>query len=221
MLPDVLSYGWKLIRGGTRMNWRIVDMSREPRRDQFAYFQTLANPYVGVTVQVDVTEPADWCRETGTSFFLAVLYAAARGDQVVEYDRCPSSHTVALPDGTYCYCRLEADRPFADFLPYAAAEQARVKEAPSLEDGEDGESLFFVSCVPWLSYTALTQPTPTPADSNPRITWGRWHRQEGRILLPMTLLANHALVDGIHIARFYENLDRELAALCSRERTTD
>ena len=140
---------------------------------------------------------------------------------MVECDRCPSSHTVALPDGTYCYCRLEADRPFADFLPYAAAEQARVKEAPSLEDGEDGESLFFVSCVPWLSYTALTQPTPTPADSNPRITWGRWHRQEGRILLPMTLLANHALVDGIHIARFYENLDRELAALCSRERTTD
>ena len=166
-------------------------------------------------------------RERGVSFFLAVLYAAVRaanavpelrrrirGDRVVEYDRCPSSHTVALPDGTYCYCRLEADRPFGEFLPYAAAEQARVKEAPSLEDGEDGESLFFVSCVPWLSYTALTQPTPTPADSNPRITWGRWHRQEGRTLLPMTLLANHALVDGIHIARFYEGLDREIAALC-------
>ena len=208
------------------MNWRWVDMSREPRRDQFAYFQTLANPYVGVTVQTDVTELAAWCRETGTSFFLAVLYAAVRaangvpelrrrirGDQVVEYDCCPSSHTVALPDGTYCYCRLEANRPFEEFLPYAAAEQARVKEAPSLEDGEDGESLFFISCVPWLSYTALAQPTPTPADSNPRITWGRWHQQEGRTLLPVTLLANHALVDGIHIARFYENLDREMAAL--------
>ena len=60
------------------MNWHWVDMSREPRREQFAYFQTLANPYVGVTVQVDVTELADWCRETGTSFFLAVLYAAVR-----------------------------------------------------------------------------------------------------------------------------------------------
>ena len=40
------------------MNWRTVDMSRESRRDQFAYFQTLSNPYVGVTVQVDVTELA-------------------------------------------------------------------------------------------------------------------------------------------------------------------
>ena len=214
------------------MAWHWVDLSRDPRRDQFAYFQTLANPYVGVTVQVDVTELAERCRERGVSFFLAVLYAAVRaanavpelrrrirGDRVVEYDRCPSSHTAALPDGTYCYCRLEADRPFGEFLPYAAAEQARVKEAPSLEDGEDGESLFFVSCVPWLSYTALTQPTPTPADSNPRITWGRWHRKEGRTLLPMTLLANHALVDGIHIARFYENLERETAALWGGERT--
>ena len=214
------------------LHW--VDMSRDPRRDQFAYFQTLANPYVGVTVQVDVTDLSERCRETGASFFLAVLYAAVRaangvpelrrrirGDRVAEYDRCPSSHTVALPDGTYCYCRLEADRPFGEFLPYAAAEQERVKGTPSLEDGEDGESLLFVSCVPWLSYTALTQPTPTPADSNPRINWGRWYRQEGRTLLPVTLLANHALVDGIHIARFYENLDRELAALCGRERTTD
>lgn len=60
------------------MNWRTVDMSRESRRDQFAYFQTLSNPYVGVTVQVDVTELAVWCRERGTSFFLAVLYAAVR-----------------------------------------------------------------------------------------------------------------------------------------------
>ena len=214
------------------MSFHVVDLSRDPRRAQFDYFRSLANPYVGVTVAVDVTQVLAWTKRTGSSFFLAVLYAAARaanavpelrrrvrGEAVVEYDRCPTSHTVALPDGSYCYCRLDAVLPLTEFLPYAAAEQERVKAAPTLEDGEDGESLFFVSCVPWLSYTALTQPTPTPADSNPRITWGRWHRQGGRTLLPMTLLANHALVDGIHIARFYENLDRELAALCGGEKT--
>lgn len=81
----------------------------------------------------------------------------SRGEQVVEYDCCPSSHTVALPDGTYCYCRLWADAPFAEFLPYASAEQERAKYAPSLEEG-DAESPFFLSCVPWFSYTALTRP---------------------------------------------------------------
>ena len=205
------------------MAWRFVDMERDPRREQFAYFLDFANPYVGVTAEVDVTETLAWTQKTGNSFFLTVLYAAVRaanavpelrrrlrGREVVEYDRCPSSHTVALPDGSYCYCRLSMDRPLAEFLPWAAAEQARAAERPSLEDGEDGESLLFVSCLPWLSYTALVQPTPSPADSNPRITWGRYGRREGRMVLPVTLLAHHALVDGRHLARFYEALEGEL-----------
>ena len=188
------------------MGCRIVEMSQDPRKEQFAYFHSLANPYVGVTVELDVTELAAWSGQTGTSFFLAVLYAAVRaansvpelrrrirGEQVVEYDCCPSSHTVALPDGTYCYCRLWADAPFAEFLPYASAEQERAKYAPSLEEG-DAESPFFLSCVPWFSYTALTQPTPSPADSNPRITWGRYQKRGDRLLLPVTLLATPVLL---------------------------
>ena len=201
------------------MNWRTVDMSRESRRDQFAYFQTLSNPYVGVTVQVDVTELAVWCRERGTSFFLAVLYAAVRaangvpelrrrirGDQVVEYDRCPSSHTVALPDGTYCYCTLDCAQPLGVFLPAAQAEVARVKAAPSLDDGADPDELFFVSSLPWLTFSAISLPTPTPADSNPRITFGKFTQKGDRVLLPVNLTANHALVDGLHLAAFFDGM---------------
>ena len=100
------------------MAWKFVDMERDPRREQFAYFRDFANPYLGVTAEVDVTEVLDWTRRTGTSFFLAVLYASVRaanavpelrrrlrGGAVVEYDQCPSSHTVALPDGSYLYRR--------------------------------------------------------------------------------------------------------------------
>lgn len=142
------------------MSFHVVDLSRDPRRAQFDYFRSLANPYVGVTVAVDVTQVLAWTKRTGSSFFLTVLYAAARaanavpelrrrvrGEAVVEYDRCPTSHTVALPDGSYCYCRLDAVLPLAEFLPYAAAEQARAMEHPSLEDREQ-ERLLFVSCVP-------------------------------------------------------------------------
>ena len=205
------------------MAWRFVDMQRDPRREQFAYFLDFANPYLGVTAEVDVMKTLEWTRRTGNSFFLTVLYAAVRaanavpelrrrirGREVVEYDRCPSSHTVALPDGSYCYCRLTVDRPLEEFLPYAAAEQDRAAAAPTLEDGADEESLLFVSCLPWVKYTALLQPTPSPADSNPRITWGRYGFQAGRAVLPVTLLVHHALADGRHVARFYEELNKEL-----------
>ncbi|MEG2119877.1 MAG: CatA-like O-acetyltransferase, partial [Pseudoflavonifractor sp.] len=66
----------------------------------------------------------------------------------------------------------------------------------------------------WLSYTGLVQPVPKPADSNPRITWGKYFNQEGKIFLPVSLLCHHALVDGLHIASFYRNLDARLEAAC-------
>ena len=209
-----------------KMDFRVIDMEQEPRREQYAYFRSLANPYVGVTVNLDVTALLEWTKANHRGFFLSFLYAAVRaansvpelrrrirGEQVVEYANCPSSHTVALDNGAYCYCQLKVNRTLKEFLTYAAEAQDYARNHPTLKDGEDGESLFFVSCVPWLSYTSMIQSVPVPADSNPRITWGKYFRQGEQTLMPVTLLAHHALVDGIHIARFYEALDREMAAI--------
>ena len=69
--------------------------------------------------------------------------------------------------------------------------------------------MYFISALPWISYTALIQPAAGGEESNPRITWGRFQEDwRGRLQLPVTLLAHHALVDGIHIAEFYRNLER-------------
>ena len=210
------------------MSWKTVDMSKDPRRGQFAYFLTLTNPTAGVTVSVDVTDLRRWCGERELGFFLPFCYCAERAanavselrrrireTEVVEYDWCTSSHILDLPDGAYCYCALRSDVPFEQFLPAARAAQETARRAPSLElAGEgDGEEYLYFPCLPWLTYTAIVQPMGIPADSNPRITWGRYALQEGRWRMPVTLLVHHALADGLHIARFYQALDRELAAL--------
>ena len=132
------------------MAWHWVDMSRDPRRDQFAYFQTLANPYVGVTVQVDVTDLSERCRETGASFFLAVLYAAVRaangvpelrrrirGDRVAEYDRCPSSHTVG-PVGRDLLLLPAGGRPALRGVPALCGGRAGTGEGNAVSGGRGG-----------------------------------------------------------------------------------
>ena len=60
------------------MNYRVIDMGRDPRRAQYDYFRSLANPYAGVTVNVDITALLDWTKRTGSNFFLTVLYAVSR-----------------------------------------------------------------------------------------------------------------------------------------------
>lgn len=205
------------------MSYHSVDMSADPRRAHFEYFKTMANPYVGITVEVDITQFLSGCKAKGYPFFLTFLYAVGRAANavpqlrqrirdggVIEYDRCPTSHTVLREDGTYSYCELDCDKLLPEFLPEAAKAHAEAKLHRKLDDGDDPQRLFFLSCLPWVSYTAVVQPMPFPADSNPRITWGKYFSRDGKVLMPVTLLAHHALVDGIHLAAFYDALAKEL-----------
>lgn len=207
-------------------NYRVIDPKTDPRRAHFEYFCSLAYPYVGVTSEVDASRLDEFRRDSGAPFFLTLLYCAARAanavpelrrriraGEILEYDFCPTSHTEARADGTYAYCTLRADRPLSEFLPAARAAQAACRESEGLEEDADALSCLFVSSLPWLSYTALVQPVPMPADSNPRITWGRAERKGERLCLPVSLLCHHALVDGRHIAQFYEALNEQFRAL--------
>ena len=203
------------------MAYRIIDMNAYVRRDHFNYFRSLAYPYVGLTVDVDVTELLDFCRKQGCSFYLTFMHAAAlaadqvpefrqriHGDGIVEYDECPTSHTELLEDGTYCYCTLHHHMDFSDYLKEAEEKRVACKNNGIVED-EDVESMYFISCLPWLHYTSLIQPVAGGEESNPRITWGKYERNvEGKYMMPVSILVHHALVDGVHIAAFYDSLNK-------------
>lgn len=210
------------------MKYKTIDMAAYRRKSHFDYFRSLAYPYVGLTVNVDITALLKRIKgEERLPFFLTVCHCAARaansvpelrqriaGDGIIEFERCGTSHTVALEDGTYCYCALRHDMPFADFLRAGRlAQEAAKAERGIEEEPEEALDKFFVSSLPWLSYTALVQPVPSPADSNPRISWGKYLTEGERALLPVSLLCNHALVDGAHMAAFYRELDRVIAEI--------
>ena len=205
-----------------------IDMSSYPRRDHCAYFASMAYPYVGLTADVDVTPLIEYRARSGRPFFLTLLYCVARAansvpqlrqrivdGEIWEFDVCPSSFIVAKPDETYAYCQVRTDLPLNEFLPYAEERKNAARTDGNIEEDEDALPCFFISTLPWMRYTSLIQPAPVPADSNPRITWGKAETRDGRVLLPLTLLCHHALVDGLHISRFYAALDRELAQLNS------
>ena len=211
--------------GEEKMNYKYLDMQTYKRKEHFDYFCSMAYPYVGVTANVDISELLSKIRKGRLPFFFTVCYCVSRAANgipefrqrirdgvIIEFDRCRTSHTVALEDDTYCYCTLEDGMPYSGYVRYAEKEQEKAKRAGTIEETEDeADGMFFISTLPWISYTSLIQPVPVPADSNPRITWGKYFRQEGRELLPVSVLCHHALVDGKYIAEFYRLLEEEFA----------
>ncbi|MFR8172785.1 MAG: CatA-like O-acetyltransferase [Marvinbryantia sp.] len=209
------------------MDYKYLNMETYKRKNHFEYFNSLAFPYVGLTVNVDITDLLKTIKAKKLPFFLSICYCVSKAanrvpefrqrilnNQIVEYDYCLTSHTVALNDGTYCYCDLDSNRSFEDYIRYAVNEQEKAKQRNSInEEADDILGKIFISTIPWVSYTALINPTPVPADSNPRITWGKYFTENEKVLLPVSVLCHHALVDGLHISKFYDFLNKEMATV--------
>lgn len=205
-----------------------IDMTTYPRRDHFNHFVGMAYPYAGVTVDVDVTDLLALCREKGHSFYLMVLHAVALAadevpefrrridrDGIIEYEQCPTSHTELKPDGTYAYCTLHHHMPLNEYLAKAEAARRAARESGSIEEEAEVQSMYFISTLPWLHYTQLIQPVACGEESNPRITWGRYQQNsDGRVMMPLSVLVHHALADGVHIARFYEEFGKQVKNIC-------
>ena len=210
-----------------KMKFTEIDMNSYPRREHFEYFSRIPDPYFGVTVTVDVTRLVEFSRSRSASFNLCFIHAAALAanavpelrrriydGRIVEYDICDTSHTEPAPDETYCYCTLRHGMPWDDYLPYAAEARRKAVSAPGIGEDEDPEGCFFVTSLPWLHYTELRLPTNDGFGSNPRIACGKYETDErGRLMLPVTVFANHALADGLHLGKFFANLNAEIEKL--------
>lgn len=131
------------------MGHRAIDWESYPRKAHFEYFNAMADPYAGVTVEVEIGPFLAARRERELPFFLSFLYCAGRAANAVpqlrqrivegrpvEFDRCDTSHTVMRDDGAYTYCRLDCMQPFRDYLPAALAAVRRHPPAGALPGGQ-------------------------------------------------------------------------------------
>lgn len=206
-------------------DYNYIDMESYPRMAHFDYFRNMSNPYVGVTVNVDVTGLVSFCRGRGISFSLVFMHAVClaansvpqlrqriKDGKIIEYAFCDTSHTESTEAGAYAYCTLRHNLPFEEYISAAAEAQEKCRKSKSLEEDEDVDSLLFLSAVPWLHYSQIIQPTSGGDETNPRITWGKFEENfKGRLMMPVTILCHHALVDGKQLGEFYEALGREIA----------
>lgn len=196
---------------------RVIDMQTWPRREHFRLFGSFDHPHFGMCANVDVTQFHPFVKGHGRSFTAAVAYLIARaanaipefrwrvrGGQVVEHDTVHPSFTILVKDDLFSFCTVEYTEDYPEFAARAAESMARVKAHPSLENA-DRDDMLYMSPIPWVSFTSFTHPMQLhPADSVPRFAWGKIFEEGGSLKMPLAAQGHHALMDGIHIGRFYE-----------------
>ena len=68
-----------------------------------------------------------------------------------------------------------------------------------------------MTCMPWVSFTSVQHPMNMhPTDSIPRFAWGKFFEENGRVKMPLGVQAHHALVDGVHVGRYFMRIQEHL-----------
>lgn len=80
-----------------------------------------------------------------------------------------------------------------------------------LEAASETDDLVYLSCLPWFDLTCcMNERNFDKDDAIPRITWGKYVRQDDRETLGLSIEVNHRFVDGVHLGRFYEALQQKI-----------
>lgn len=196
---------------------KFIDMENWNRRNHFDYFRQLDYPHFSICANVDITNFYKYIKENQLPFFISVLYASTmtansikefkfriREENVVEHETVSPSFTVMAKDEVFSFCTSSFIESFKDFKSNTLKEIDRVKDNINIEDETGRDDLLYITSIPWVSFTNITHPIQmNPVDSIPRISWGKFFEENGRLKLPLSVQAHHALVDGVHVGQFF------------------
>ncbi len=201
---------------------KTIHFDHPHRQKHFAFFNGMNHPHFNICANVEITALLPWLRENGIPFTPAIVYLIARtaneipefrwrirGDAVVEHETVQPSFTVYTDVAdVFSFCTVPYSPDFTAFTTAAKEKMDRMKAAPSLEDDAGRDDFLFLSSIPWVSFTGFQHAMQFhPQDSVPRMTWGKYFEENGRIRMPLSVQVHHAIVDGRHVGAYFQQIE--------------
>lgn len=202
--------------------YTIIDESNWERAMHCAIFRNCAEPMFCVTFEVDVTNFLKKIKAQKLSFTLAAVYAVCRcandieafryrflDGKVVIYDKIDTSFT---------YLNKETELFKVVNVPMTDSLEEYVRLAKKTARGQreyftapPKNNIFQCSAIPWVTYTHISHTNSGKKENAvPLFDWGKYYEKNGRVLMPLSVQVHHSFVDGIHIGKFAEAVQKFL-----------
>jgi len=193
------------------------DIRNWARKEHYEFFKQFDEPFYGLATNIDVAKAYYHAKENNISFFIYYLYLTLKAvhgikefryrienEELFCYDTINASATVDRGNGTFGFSNIQYDKNLEKFIELANKEIERVRKLDKIEFFEEN-NFIHVTTIPWFSFTSLTHPRHYKfKESIPKISYGKYFKENNKLLMPVSVFAHHAIVDGYHVGRFYE-----------------
>ncbi|QCA18567.1 type A chloramphenicol O-acetyltransferase [Citrobacter freundii] len=199
-----------------------VDLSCWARKEHFEVFQTFAQSTFNQTVLLDITVLLKHIKEVGWKFYPTIIFLlskvvnrhtefrmAIKDNELVIWNEVHPSYTIFHNETeTFSSLWSHYDGNIHHFQHVYAEDMARYSNNLSYwPKGESLENIFFVSAIPWVSFTSFNINVANMQNFfSPMFTIGKYYNQDGKVLLPLAIQVHHSVCDGFHVARLINEL---------------
>lgn len=205
---------------------RELDIENWKRKEHFHLFSSFDDPFFGITTTVDCTTLLQKTRAENIAFNTYLLYKIMKTVNKIEefkyriedgkifiYNKIHISSTIAREDETFCFSFFEYDEDFSIFIKNINEETEEKKRTTGIQATEESNRIDAIhySSVPWISFTDMKHPMSLKyGGSVPKISVGKYYKENEVVKIPISITAHHGLMDGLHVGKFLEQLQKYL-----------
>lgn len=202
--------------------YEIIDLKNWKRTMHCQIFRQAVQPQYCVSFELDITTFYKKLKEMNWSFTFAIIYSVTKcaneieefkyrfedGD-VVLYEQINTSFTY-LDKETELFKVVAVDMQdcIEDYIRIAGETEKNQKEYFT---GPLSNNIYQFSAMPWISFTHISHTDSGKKDNAvPIFDWGKFFERDGKIILPFSVQVHHSFVDGIHVGKLAEILQKYL-----------
>ncbi len=203
-----------------------LDLTTWNRKEHFEFFGSFDEPFFGITSTVDFSKGYQKIKDLGYPYFLFYLHKSLQAANAVEafryriedgqifvYDTIHASPTIGREDHTFGFSFMEFNKDFETFVSDSQKEIKEVTNSTGLRHTDNAKRIDTIhySSIPWYNFTGITHARHFQfVDSVPKISFGRYTKEHGKLNLPLAVNVHHGLADGYHVGLYLEEFQRLL-----------
>jgi len=203
--------------------YKELDLEKWNRKTTYEFFREYEDPFFNMTAHLDVTDLYRFSKKHSLSYALTSLFYSQQtaneirefrirllDGKLVEFERVEATQTILQEDETFSFCYFPMKENVFEFNESGRKAVEKYRRLNTFDVETDRLDLIYYSAIPWISFTSFKHATRIDRTQTvPRIVFGGIFEEGERRKMPVSVEANHAMMDGLHLGKYFNGLQEK------------